>query len=76
MHGTRLRLAADKTRDLGERRPRVEHGEMLPQAADRAQCGEQFVTVEIDELRPFPVNQRGRAKRLAPRIGKGNVVEP
>jgi hypothetical protein len=36
---------------------------------------EQLVAIEIDELR-LPVNQRGGAERIAPRIGESDIVEP
>jgi len=47
--GDRLPLAADIARDLGERRRRVEHREVLFEPADRGERLEQLVPLEIDQ---------------------------
>jgi len=48
--GDRLPLAADITRDFGERRRRVEHRDALFEPADRCERLEQFVPLEIDQV--------------------------
>ena len=59
-----LSLAAHEARDLGERGPRVEYRKLLAQMADHFQRSQEFVLVEVNQLRVFAVDERSGAERV------------
>src|SRR5215469_1062174 len=71
----RLRFPPDVTTNLAQEGSRVHNGEAALEPIDGGYCIEQFVAVEINQVRVAVVYQRGGPQWCATRIGEPDRLE-